>query len=421
MRILFIVLLLLAYPPGAHTYPLDGFAYTGIKRLEYYRLMAEGKIEGRQLYPGAKLPMAKVVPRWHGPALGSLHPDVGLGNQIRQMLGDEADRYAVAVLDLSNPAHPRYAEHNADMQANVGSVGKLLVALALFQKLADLYPQDMAARERILAQTEVRADEFINTDHHKVVFWNLESQTVETRPLRIGDQASLWEYLDWMLSASSNAAASMVMKQLILLGHFGRAYPPEPAIEAEYMSTASAAELGRILIRLMHDSLVRNDLDPGKLRQGSLFTREGQRRVIGNSSYGNPRQLIKLLLRLESGKLVDAWSSREIKRLIYMTQKRIRYASHWDLNEAAVYFKSGSFYSCVPEPGFRCRKYRGNKVNRLASVAIIEAPAGDPQYHYLVVVMSNVLRKNSAVAHQTLAGRIHRMIKAIHKDNAGAD
>ena len=35
-------------------------------------------------------------------------------------------------------------------------------------------------------------------------------------------------------------------------------------------------------------------------------------------------------------------------------------------------------------------------------------------YHYLVVVSSNVLYKNSAVAHQTLALRVHRMIEARH-------
>jgi hypothetical protein len=29
--------------------------------------------------------------------------------------------------------------------------------------------------------------------------------------------------------------------------------------------------------------------------------------------------------------------------------------------------------------------------------------------------MSNVLRKNSAVAHQTLATRIHRLIEAYHR------
>ncbi len=81
---------------------------------------------------------------------------------------------------------------------------------------------------------------------------------------------------------------------------------------------------------------------------------------------------MKLLLRIEQGKLIDEFSSREIKRLLYMTQRRIRYASHPALNDSAVYFKSGSLYSCQPEPGFTCGKYKGNKRNSLASVAIIE-------------------------------------------------
>jgi hypothetical protein len=49
------------------------------------------------------------------------------------------------------------------------------------------------------------------------------------------------------------------------------------------------------------------------------------------------------------------------------------------------------------------------------SVAIVEAPAGASRLHYLVVVMSNVLRKNSAVEHQTLATRLHRLIEGFHR------
>ena len=56
----------------------------------------------------------------------------------------------------------------------------------------------------------------------------------------------------------------------------------------------------------------------------------------------------------------------------------------------------------------------GNRRNILASLAIVEAPAENPEYHYLVVVQSNVLRVNSAVAHQTLAARIHKLIVAQH-------
>jgi hypothetical protein len=80
----------------------------------------------------------------------------------------------------------------------------------------------------------------------------------------------------------------------------------------------------------------------------------------------------------------------------------------------AVFFKSGSLYSCKPEEGFVCKQYQGNKLNLLASVAIVEGPVPGEDYHYLVAVSSNVLRKNSAVGHQTLALRIHRMIEARH-------
>jgi hypothetical protein len=129
--------------------------------------------------------------------------------------------------------------------------------------------------------------------------------------------------------------------------------------------------------------------------------------------------LLRLLLKLEQEKIVDAFSSREIKRLMYMTQRRIRFASSPALNEAAVYFKSGSLYRCRPEPGFTCRKYEGNVENMMNSVAIVESPAGAFRLHYLVAVMSNVLKKNSAVAHQTFAMRLHRLIESFHRERAG--
>jgi hypothetical protein len=60
---------------------------------------------------------------------------------------------------------------------------------------------------------------------------------------------------------------------------------------------------------------------------------------------------------MEQGRLVDEWSSRQIKRLLYMTERRIRYAYAPVLHDAAVYFKSGSLYSCQKEEGFKCGKY----------------------------------------------------------------
>jgi hypothetical protein len=114
---------------------------------------------------------------------------------------------------------------------------------------------------------------------------------------------------------------------------------------------------------------------------------------------------------MEQGRLVDEWSSRQLKRLLYMTERRIRYASAPALKDAAVYFKSGSLYSCQPEEGFKCGKYKGNKVNYMNSVAIVEQEVEGKKLHYVVIVISNVLRKNSAVEHQALGTEMHRMIK----------
>ncbi len=44
----------------------------------------------------------------------------------------------------------------------------------------------------------------------------------------------------------------------------------------------------------------------------------------------------------------------------------------------------------------------------------METPAGVKNLHYLATLISNVLYKNSAVDHQTLATYIHRMIEADH-------
>ncbi len=97
-----------------------------------------------------------------------------------------------------------------------------------------------------------------------------------------------------------------------------------------------------------------------------------------------------------------------------MTERRIRYASAPILKDSAVYFKSGSLYSCKPEPGFVCKKYHGNVKNYMNSMAVVETPAGVNRLHYMATLISNVLYKNSAVEHQTLGTYIHKLIDAAH-------
>ncbi len=400
----------------ARAYPLDGARDTGIQRLEAYRLAQQGKVQGPRQPRGALLDLAQVDLRLtRQSAAEPPPPDPRLGAALASFIGAEADRYGIAVLDLSDPDRPRYGELAGGYRANPGSVGKLMVALALFQALADVYPEETAARLSVLKNTMVTADEFIRTDHHQVPFWEPGSPKIRYRRLEEGDRASLWTYLDWMLSASSNAAASMVIRELMLIAHFGREYPVADSLARDFFKTTAKSELARLLTRALVDPVARNGLDPEELRQGSLFTARGKQLVPGTSSYATPRGLIRMLVRLEQGRLVDPFSSREIKRLLYMTQRRIRFASSPALADAAVYFKSGSLYRCAPEPGFTCRKYQGNLENMMNSVAIVEAPAGAARLFYMVAVMSNVLRKNSAVEHQSLATRLHRLIEREHR------
>jgi hypothetical protein len=396
-------------------YPLDGYKETGIRRVEAARLAVMGKMRGRQQSAGALLPEKlvdlKLLVR---PELNIPEPDAEITAQVRKLLGEHRGRYGVAVLDLTDPARPLYAEHRGEHRQNVGSVGKIVVALAVFQALADIYPGDLEARKRVLRDTIITADEFIQWDHHEVRIWDPETNVLSFRQLRVGDQGSLWEFLDWMLSVSSNAAAGMVMKQAMLLVHFGKDYPASQVEADRFFKETPKKELSTLYEKTFHEPVIRNGLSLEHLRQGSFFTRYGKQQVPGTTSYGTARELMLYLLRMEQGRLVDDFSSRQIKRLLYMTERRIRYASSPALSDSAVYFKSGSLYSCKPEPGFICKKYHGNVKNYMNSIAIVETPAGENRLHYLVTLISNVLYKNSAVDHQTLATRIQRLIEAAH-------
>ena len=406
-------LLWLAIAEGLPAYPLDALEETGIQRLEAIQLAQAGKLKGPPKQPaGALLGMEQVKLRLLDyPDFQLPEANAEVGKRIQSMFEAEPDRFAFAFLDITDPDRPLYAEHNATKTMNPGSVGKILIALALLDALAEAYPDDVDARRRVLRETVVTADEFILKDHHEVRLWR-DGQYAH-RPLHEGDQGSLWEYLDWMMSPSSNAAAAMVLREAMLLRHFGRSYPPS-AEQADAFFAKSRTELQALLAETIQQPVTRAGLDLNQLRQGSFFTRKGKHKVPGTSSYASPRSLLELMLRMEQGRLVDPFSSLEIKRLLYVTERRIRYASSPALRNAAVYFKSGSLYSCKPEPDFKCRKYRGNKRNLMNSVAVVESPAGEPRMMYIMTLISNVLRQNSAVRHQTVGTWVHRMVEKMH-------
>jgi hypothetical protein len=407
---------LLLAPLVTAAWPLDGYPDTGIRRVEGSRLANDGKVRDVTQPAGALLPTAAVDLRLLGHrSLELPAPDPDFTASIVRMLGAEADRYGIAVLDLTDPARPRYAEHRGEYQQNVGSVGKLVVATALFQALADTWPNDVAKRTAVLKTTQVTADAFAHWDHHTIRLFNPATQVLTRRPVQDGDRGSLFEWLDWMLSVSSNSAASMVMREAMLIRHFGTRYPVPDAEIEQFFRVTPQRELTALFDRTFVEPLTRNGFDAGMLRQGSFFTAEGKRLAQGvGNSYGTARELMMLVLRMEQGRLVDEWSSRQVKRLLYMTERRIRYASSPALASAAVYFKSGSLYDCEPEAGFNCGPYRGNVKNYMNSVAIVESPAQERKLHYAVTLISNVLRKNSAATHQALATEIQHELERVH-------
>jgi len=398
-------------------YPLSGYDHTGIRRLWAYEAIRNGELSGSRLPAGALLPFEGVRLRMLDNPSYDVGDDTPLDPELqtgieRLLEGREGDT-SIAILDITDPLRPRYAALNEQATYLPGSVGKLLVATGFMDALARAHP-DPGARHRLLRETWIEADGFAQPDSHRVPIADPDAGTLENRAIRPGDRFTAYEWLDHMLSPSSNAAGATVWKQAMLLRHFGAGYPPSPEQEDAYLNETPKAQLTADSLAVVEDQTRAAGLDIDQLRQGTLFTRGATAVIPGVRSHASPRELLRLLLRLEQGRLVDPFSSLELKRLLYYTKSRYRYAVSPALNNAAVYFKSGSYYRCRDEEGFRCQQYAGNVQNVMNSVTVVENPAmpepGQRQRVYISILMSNVLRRNSAEDHRDLATEIDRVI-----------
>jgi hypothetical protein len=211
------------------------------------------------------------------------------------------------------------------------------------------------------------------------------------------------------MSVSNNGAASIVWREAMLMRVFGNKYPELTFEEKmQYFKSTPKSDLSNIATSVVNDPLRSMGITDEEWKLGLMFTRGASNYVPGKGgSIGTPKGLMKYLIHLERGTFLDKESCLEMKRLMYMTDRRIRYAANESLKTAAVYFKSGSLYKCKPEEGFSCGKYKGNVNNFMNSVAIVEHENGRT---YMVVLMSNVLRRNSNTDHNALAGRIDKLI-----------
>ena len=399
--IAFACVLPLLTAPRVPAYPLDGAASTGIRRLVGYKLM--------KLPPGAMLPSDRIVLRLKDANPGfEIAPgtpqDPYLKEGLSRIFGARDPSYAVAVLDISDPKKPLYASLRGEDKKIPGSVGKLCVVTGLFGAIAATWPA-IPDRQKILRETMVDADSFIFTDGKTVPFFNEGDKAVVNRQLRLGDRFSLYEWTDHMLSQSSNAAGSMMWKQAMLIRRFGKAYPVAKAEQDAFLKNTPRPELGKLALAALEEPLAASGIDTSRVRLGTFFTRNASNAIPGTGSYACPNELLRWLVKLEQGKVVDAWSSLEIKKLLYFVRPRYRYASAPALAKAAVFFKSGSLFEC--KPGTKCKAYAGNVTNLMHSVAIVESG----EKRYLVAMMSNVLGVNSAVEHATIAAEIEKLIQ----------
>lgn len=395
-------------------YPIDGYELTGIRRLKRLELIMAGELKESKPISGAQKSISDIKLNLLGAKGDSLEAlpaaDAKFQKSVNALFPNLDESYSLALLDITPGRPMRYASRKENLQYQPGSVGKIAVATAFFTELSKIYPDSFDQRRALLRDRSVRAGKWAMYDEHTVPIFDLETRKTVKRTVVETDVFSLYEWLDHMLSVSNNGAASVCWREAVLMRVFGKDYPTLTEEQAdEYFRTTPKSQLSEIANSVVNDPLRALGITTDEWRLGAFFTKGAGSFIPGKGgSIGTPSGLMKYLVAMERGQMVDSASSLEIKRMLYMTDRRIRYAAAPQLATAAVYFKSGSLYSCKQEEGYQCGKYIGNVNNYMNSVAIVEHTDGTT---YLVVLMSNVLKKNSASDHAALASSIDRICK----------
>ncbi|WP_378179814.1 serine hydrolase [Aquimarina sp. SS2-1] len=402
-------------PTGHTIYPIDGYSYSGIRRLKHLQLAMFGDLPEVKLpagaYKGINDIQLNLLSRKQAATQDVLVENVALQKKIDALFPRLDKSYSVTILDITKPDSLRYAQQNETRGYQPGSVGKLVVVTALFTQLAKIYPNDYDKRVALLKTKMVKGGNWVLTDEHTIPVFDINTNKLIKRQAAASDVFSIFEWADHMLSVSNNGAASVVWREALLMAAFGDKYPTMTQEDADaYFAKGPKNEITDLAIEVVHQPLRNLGITEDEWRLGTFFTR-GVNPYVGSKggSIGSPLGLMKWMVQLEQGKIVDEKSSLEIKRLMYMTDRRIRYAQAPELRDAAVYFKSGSLYKCDKTKGETCGKYKGNVYNYMNSVAIVEHTDGTK---YMVCLMTNVLRKNSAGDHLALASRIDQTIRS---------
>lgn len=407
--------LFLCCSTSIYAYPIDGYLTTGIRRLARLQDILSGVLKEKEPLEGAKKSINDIK-------LNLIDADFDLANgmpKVDKTFQQRVDRffvgldknYSISVLDMTDKNNIRFATRKGTLGYQPGSVGKLAVITALFCELENVYPDDFEKRLELLRTKTVKAGKWGLRDEHTVPFYNPETRKLVKRTVIESDVFSLYEWADHMLSVSNNGAASIIWREAILMRTFKQDYPTisQTTIDSFFRITPKS-ELSETAIQVVNYPLRNLGISEEEWKLGLMFTRGATSYIPGKGgSIGTTEGLMKFLVALEQGRVINEKSSLEIKRLLYMTDRRIRYAASAQLKNAAVYFKSGSLYKCDRNLDPTCGKYQGNVQNFMNSVIIVEHEDGT---QYMAVLMSNVLGKNSNLDHNALGGNIDKLIRS---------
>ena len=386
-------------------YPIDGYKTTGIARLIPIQKAFENGEKITRIPAGALHMLEDIelnlTSRQQLSAEDIFVKDPAFSEKIKSVIPNGA--YSITVLDITNPDQIKYAAINETHGYQPGSVGKLVVLNAFFTELQKIYPNSWDKRVELLRDKKVTARYWGEGDHHTIPVYDIETEKLHKRKVVASDDFSLYTWLDNMVSVSNNGAASIVYRETVLMSVFGKDYPRLTNEMAEdYFNSMHSDSLRNMSHRIINEPLRGLGITFDEWRLGGPFTRNASNKLgRKQGSHGTPVGLMKFLVKLEQGNIVDEQTSLEMKRLLYLTDRRIRYAYSPELHKAMVYFKSGSYYSGGNGD------YMGSKFNYMNSVIIVEQPNGTK---YIVCLMTNVLNKNSANDHFYLAGKIDKII-----------
>lgn len=274
--ILFLLTFSIAFVP----YPIDGYEYSGIKRLKRLELIKKGELKDATLIPpGAMKSIADIqlnlLVRDSDSVGMFLEVDEAFQNSINGLFKGLDRNYSISVLDITNEDTLRYAERNPLAGYQPGSVGKLAVLTGLFTQLAAIYPDSFEDRINLLKAKRVMSGQWGLTDEHTVPIYDIETQKLVKRQVIASDVFSLFEWADHMLSVSNNGAASIVWREALLMAAFKDHYPDLTAEEAEaYFKNTPRTELTDLAMEVVNQPLRQLGISHDEWRLGSFLPKE---------------------------------------------------------------------------------------------------------------------------------------------------